>query len=224
LTYTHISNIFNSNRIALLFPPVDGKRIAFSLKSSQKEDLLVTIGRFEPERKFEDLIYALKKIEANAKALIIGFTYDDGYTERLKKIIKKINVMDRVELLLNADRKSILRSLAKAKVIVHTAVREPFGIAIVEGMASRCIPVVRQGFNGPWIDITERGKYGAGFRSVDELATTIEDILGNYEEYVERYNVVDRALYFDTSNFRARFLNSMLKYLFDANIRTGVQR
>jgi len=218
LTYTHVSDLLNTGRIILLYPPVDVKRIITLSKSSQKEDLVIAIGRFEPERKYEDLIYALKKVKMKYKALIIGYSYDNNYVEYLKKIIKNIGVIDKVELLLNADRKYVLSNLVKAKVIVHTAIREPFGIAIVEGMASGCIPVVRQGFNGPWIDITQSGRYGIGFKSSDELASIIEDVLHNYEKYKVTYNLVDRALYFDVSNFQTCFLHIMLKTYQNSNL------
>jgi len=206
LTYSHVSKLLSTNRVTLLYPPVDVKRIIALSKNSQKENLVIAIGRFEPERRYEDLIYALKKVKAKCKLLIIGFSYDDKYVEHLKKIIKNMDVMDKVELLLNADRELVLSKLVKAKVIVHTAIREPFGISIVEGMASGCIPVIRQGFNGPWIDITQSGRYGIGFKSIDELATSIENVLHNYERYRITYDVVDRALYFDAHNFRTRFL------------------
>jgi len=217
LTYVHVSELLNTNRIILLYPPVQAKRIIALTKDSQKEDLVIAIGRFEPERKYEDLIYALKKVKTNYKALIIGYSYDDNYVKHLEKMIKNIDVTDKVELLLNADRKYVLSSLTKAKIIVHTAIREPFGMAIVEGMAAGCIPVVRQGFNGPWIDIVQSGKYGTGFNSVDKLALIIHNILRNYERYKIMYNVVDRALYFDTSNFRSHFLNIMLKNYENSN-------
>jgi len=207
LTYTHVSDLLNTDRIILLYPPVDTKRIVSQSKGSQKEDLVIAIGRFEPERKYEDLIYALKKVKAKFKALIIGHSYDNDYVKRLKKVIRDIDLIGKVKLVFDANRSYILNNLAKAKAIVHTAIREPFGIAIVEGMAAGCIPVIRQGFNGPWIDITQSGKYGVGFKSPDELVSIIEDILRNYEEYKVKYDMVNRALYFDASNFRVRFLN-----------------
>jgi glycosyltransferase involved in cell wall biosynthesis len=214
LTYTHVSDILSTSRITLLYPPVEAKRIATLSKGSQKEDLIIAIGRFEPERKYEDLIYVLKKVKTKCKTLIIGYSYDNNYVKRLKRMIKNIDTTkNKVELLLNADRKHVLSNLVKAKIIVHTAIREPFGIAIVEGMASGCIPVVRQGFNGPWIDITQSGRYGIGFKSSDELALIIEDVLHNYEDYKVTYNIVDRALYFDVYNFQTRFLHTMLKLI-----------
>jgi len=213
LTYSHVSKLLNTDRIVLLYPPVDVRRIVTLSKNSQKENLVIAIGRFEPERKYEDIIYALKKVKTKCRALIIGFGYDSNYVRYLKKVIKDIGVADKVRLILNADRRYVLSKLAKAKVIVHAAIREPFGIAIVEGMASGCVPVIRQGFNGPWIDIAQRGRYGVGFKLIDELATIIEDILYNYEKYRTTYQVVNRALFFDAHNFRARFLHMLLKNL-----------
>ena len=139
LTCSHVSKILNTNKIILLYPPVDVKRIVKLSKISSKENLIIAIGRFEPERRYEDLIYALAKIKIEYKALLIGFSYDDNYARYLKKIIKDMDVANKVDLVLNADRKYVLSKLVKAKIIVHTAIREPFGIAIV-GYGSRMHP------------------------------------------------------------------------------------
>jgi len=66
--------------------------------------------------------------------------------------------------------------LGISKVYLHPMKYEHFGMAIVEAMASGVIPVVHKS-GGPWTDIVEYGKYGFGFKSIDEAVGYISNIL-----------------------------------------------
>jgi glycosyltransferase involved in cell wall biosynthesis len=74
---------------------------------------------------------------------------------------------------------------------VHMKRFEPFGIAVAEAMHAGAIPIVYKGFtSGPWIDIVDRGKYGIGFRTIDELAEILEYLTGASRDLSE---LQDRA-------------------------------
>jgi glycosyltransferase involved in cell wall biosynthesis len=218
VTMEHALKTFNLEPIMItsLSPPVASASINMLRKKShvQKEDLAVCIGWFEPLKGFSDVVNALSLIEDKdrPRLRLIGFEGDKTYLRELIKSIEILGVRSRVELLLNAERNTVVNSILKAKVIVHPAAREHFGIAVVEGMAAGCIPIVRKGFNGPWMEILQEGKYGLGFERVEELALVMEDAFRNYEDF-DRDRIVHRALEFDQQNFRDKFLETVERFL-----------
>jgi glycosyltransferase involved in cell wall biosynthesis len=203
-------------RIKLLHPPVPSASIhsLFEANNVKKEDLIVCLGRFERDKRMEDLIHALALLSGKAgiKVSLIGFMHDKAYVERLKKTIVGLGLESRVELILNAEREAVIERLLRAKALVHLAPREPFGIAVVEGMAAGCIPIVRKGVNGPWLEIIERGKYGIGFETIEELASAMQKAVGDYHSF-DVAKIASRALEFSEKEFRHRFLTIFAAFL-----------
>jgi len=209
LTYDHVSKALRPRHLAKIYPPVQVKQIMKYTHSfgGSKEDLVVYVGRIQPEKGIDDVIKAatLLKKKKNIRVKLMGFGYDDRYLECLRRLVKKLGLQGQVEIRVNAARREIFESLVKANVIVHPAYYEPFGIAVTEGMAAGCIPVVRKGFNGPWIDILEQGKYGLGFEEPEELAQAIDSILSGRHS-ISVAEVAKRALMFDEEIFKKRFI------------------
>jgi len=209
VTRCHVAETFHVDEdVALLNPPVSARRIneAWRNNSLEKENLIVCVGRFEFEKRFIEVIRALahlKKRNINVKLSLIGFKHDEGH---LIKAIRELGVEENVELLVNAGRDVLINRLLRAKALVHPTPHEPFGIAVVEGMAAGCIPIVRRGFNGPWLEITKEGKYGFGFNNPEELASAIKKVIESYGSFdVEA--IASRALEFDEAKFKRRLIN-----------------
>jgi glycosyltransferase involved in cell wall biosynthesis len=76
--------------------------------------------------------------------------------------------------------------LKTSKVYLHPTKYEHFGIAIVEAMASGLIPVVHKS-GGAWMDIVEYGRYGFGFKSVEEAIENINNILEMREDELQSW-------------------------------------
>jgi len=193
--------------VALLNPPVAARRIneVWRNSSLKKENLIVCVGRFEFEKRFTEVLQALARLKksVDVKLSLIGFAYDEGH---LLEAIKAFGLEEKVELLVNVGRDILINRLLRAKALVHPAPHEPFGIAVVEGMAAGCIPLVRRGYNGPWLEITREGKYGLGFSSVEELADIMEKVIELYDSFnVEA--MVSRALEFNEAEFKRKFIS-----------------
>jgi len=214
ITRDHISRTFNlpCERVPVLNPPVASSDIASRLKSRsiEKEDLAVCVGRLEPEKKFEEAILAMKYL-SNVRLSIMGFNHDEAYLNRLRQLIRELRLKDRVELLVNAERNAVLDKLLQAKALVHPVPHEPFGIAVVEAMAAGCIPIVRRGSNGPWMEITQKGKYGLGFSSIRELVSALERAIKCYDSFKIEV-ITSKALEFDETVFRGKFLKVFEEY------------
>jgi len=215
ITRQHVAETFHMNveNIVLLNPPVASQAINEIRKnnSSKKENLIVCVGRFELEKRFTEVLHALTclKKKINIKLSLTGFTYDEKH---VLKITRALGLEENVELLVNAERKTLIDRLLRAKAIVHPTPHEPFGIAVIEGMTAGCIPIVRRGNNGPWVEIVQKGKYGLGFDGIKEMAEAIENAINNYDEF-DLHAIISRALEFDQTKFRERFLQLVAPFL-----------
>jgi len=208
LTYDHAAKALRPMHITKIYPPVQVEQITRYVERAGKnrEDLAVYIGRIQPEKGIADIIKALTLIKRTSISIkIMGFLFDEKYLKHLINLAKSLSVTKRVEIVPNALRETVLESLAKAKVLIHPAHYECFGIAVVEGMAARCVPIVRKGVNGPWIDVVEQGRYGYGFESIDELAKNIKLAMHRYEE--ASYIAKERARIFSETVFKKRIAN-----------------
>lgn len=211
-TMQYVSKTFSVKNLHLLYPPAPSMRIYKFFKKSnvKKENIMVLLGKLEPEGKVEDLIRAMGTVreKLRLKLKLIGFCRHKAYMRRLISMINHYGLHDIVESLPNIPRSVVLDQLIRAKFIVNTHPYEEFGLAVVEGMAAGCIPIVRRGFTGPWVDIIQKGKYGLGFDSIEKLTSILEIAHERYDEF-DVNAITSRALEFDEKYFRTRFLNAI---------------
>jgi glycosyltransferase involved in cell wall biosynthesis len=212
VTQQHVKEVFNITDVVLLHPPVRAKKIYNIWKEHRagKENIIISIGRFEPEKRTLDVLRAFSRVapETDAKLYLIGFSKDE---HNLLEMVKRLNVSNKVRILIDAPWETVVETLLRAKALVHAAPHEPFGIAVVEGMAAGAIPIVRRGFNGPWLEITKEGRYGIGFSDVEELANAIKVAVQKYDTFdIESISL--RALDFDEEIFRQKFANLVKQF------------
>jgi glycosyltransferase involved in cell wall biosynthesis len=195
-----IENVY-SLRSKVLYPPVDIEKFH---PSFNKDDLVVSVGRFDSTKKHDILIRAFSKF-SEGKCVIIGSIYGRAslrYFIKLRKLINDLGVNKRVELIANASSDVLRYILSKAKLYVHCMPFEHFGISIVEAMASGCVPVVHRS-GGPYTDIIEFDKYGFSFKDVVELADKIKLLLED-ENLCKRFSerALERSKVFGKENFK----------------------
>jgi len=189
----------------VVYPPVSLK--AFK-PSSKKEDIIISVGRYNPSKKFETLIAAFSKID-KGKCLIIGSMRDRVslvYFKKLERLISDLKLRNRVNLIVNCSSDILRRILARAKIYVHCAPYEYFGISVVEAMASGCIPVVYRN-GGPYVDIISYDEYGFSFERVDQLANKLNLILnesGLFKKFSEK--AIERSKVFSKDIFKRKLL------------------
>lgn len=195
----------------IIHPPV---RIADSLSREKRLLQIVAIGAFRPNKRFGDIIQALSlSKKQNLRLIIIGLRDDDGYLGYLRRLIRSLGVQNRVFLVTNATTSTIEKVLAESSIIVSAARFEPFGIAVAEGMGNGCVPIVFAGDDsGPWKDITDSGKFGYGFRSVEELSRILDD-LSNGVRKSFRTEARARALQFSRLKFK-NHINNLFEKVF----------
>ncbi len=169
----------------VIYPPVNVNRY-LALNNEKRGNLVITIGRFSYEKKYENIVRIAEKLP-DIDFHIIGSVASDlsyKYYVKIKKMIEYRNIKN-IYLHPNLPQKKMENLLSSGKVYLHTMINEHFGISVVEGMASGLIPVVHRS-GGPWTDIVYFGKYGFGYNTVEEAAHFIKKAIKEYDSLVKR--------------------------------------
>jgi alpha-1,2-mannosyltransferase len=136
-----------------------------------KDDLVITVGRISPEKRMNLFLEIAMKLPS-VKFVVIGSVPRDGesYCQRLKEIAPP-----NASFVISPLRK-VRDLLGRAKLYVHCARNEHFGITIVEAMAAGCVPVVHDS-GGPREIVTDEVGYRWSFveDAVTEISSVIHD-------------------------------------------------
>jgi glycosyltransferase involved in cell wall biosynthesis len=188
--------------VKVLYPP-----ITFQPKPLErlKNNSVILVGG-QPNKRIGDAIKALAELRDRGrltpKLYVVAYHFVPWYREWLTNLVHRLGLQQYVHFMEELPERDLLNLYASSKIILSTAHFEPFGMSVAEGMALRAVPVVYKGsLSGPWIDIVDKGKYGIGFRTIEELAETIEYIMD-----------VDRA---ELSELQERTYIGFSRFLFD---------
>ena len=120
-----------------VYPPCPVEDYSEFTNVKSRENLVVTIGRIVPEKRFH-LFIELARIVPKTRFVAIGSLSDEtsAYYDQLKK-----SAPENVSFILSPLRK-VRDILGRAMAYVHCAENEHFGITIVEAMAAGCVPIV----------------------------------------------------------------------------------
>ncbi len=140
-----------------LYPPCPVEAFSELSRVQPREDLVVTVGRIVPEKRFH-LFIELARIVPKTRFVAIGSLSNEAssYYERLKS-----STPENVSFVL-APLREVKDLLGRAMAYVHCAENEHFGITIVEAMAAGCVPIVHDS-GGPREIVTS----DVGFRWPD---------------------------------------------------------
>jgi glycosyltransferase involved in cell wall biosynthesis len=193
----------------ILYPPVFTPRSIKVGPDTTKKNLIVSLGVMSPGKYHGTVIDAFAMVKRrinNVKLIIMGSLVDKNYYNHLLRKINIYNLKNNVYILTDVSEEKKWAILSQAKIIVHAKRFEPFGIAVAEGMVAGAIPVVYKGLSsGPWIDIIDKGKYGVGFRTTEELAEAIEHVINTKRELLQ-VKALERSRTFLMNVFEKRFM------------------
>ena len=167
----------------VVYPPVDVETFAFAAKSDARENLVISCGRYSPEKNYEFILEVAERLKDRPiRFIIVGASsgrVSSEYYEKLERI-RQTKRLKSVELLRDLDFSKLLALYGKAKIYLHAMRNEHFGISIVEAMAAGLVPIVHRS-GGPWEDIlkAQQGAHGFSYSTADEAAQTIEDLMEN---------------------------------------------
>jgi len=176
---------------------------------NERNNAVAMLARITPEKRFETVIEAIAASNSKPTLRIIGGVIVSSYPylEKLRKLCEKKDV--NAEFHINVPRSEVVKLLTSSKVFVHACIGEHFGIAVVEGMAAG-LPVLVHKSGGPYEDITDYGKYGKCYETVEELAKEIDDFISNPEKWKTYHQLsLDRAPLFSEKEFSKKLLNAV---------------
>lgn len=187
-------------RAVVVYPPVDVESFVFSAR--RKEDLVLTVSRLTPEKGLHLIPHIARRVP-EAHFVIAGATQKGSAAliARLGHLCDRLGVRN-VEVRPDISFTELRELYAKARILLHTRVGEHFGISVVEGMASGCVPVVHRS-GGPWTDIVKNGEYGFGYDTIHEAADTIRALIASDLTEMSRRAIV-RAQEFSEQRFKER--------------------
>src|SRR5436853_342208 len=120
-----------------VYPPCPVETYSDLSAVQRRENLVVTVGRFVPEKRFH-LFVELARMVPRTRFIAIGSLSGESssYYEMLRR-----TAPGNVSFVLSPLRK-IKDLLGRAMAYIHCAENEHFGITIVEAMAAGCVPIV----------------------------------------------------------------------------------
>ncbi|HIE24163.1 MAG TPA: glycosyltransferase [Candidatus Korarchaeota archaeon] len=202
---------------AVLHPPV---KVDDFYTAERKENVVVTVSRYVPGKELYKVLLVARKVP-KVRFIVVGRTYDEGHLSILMEIRDSLQLEGRVEFLSDLPRKQLLDLLSRAKVYLHTKRREPFGMSVIEVMASGCVPIVpREG--GPWTDILNEkdGLYGYSYHNIEEAAMHIKRLISedSLREKISK-RCIERSRSFSREVFHKRIIEIVESCALDSRTR-----
>jgi len=199
--------------ISILYPPVDVEYFSRVIDKYLRENLIITVSRFTPEKNL-DLIVDLAKKIPNYEFVIVGSTskYSKYLIRNILMKAKKLGIKN-LRIYTDLPRDKLKELLGKAKYYLHPQFPEHFGISVVEAMSAGCIPIVyRDG--GVWYDVVSKIADFLGYNTIDEVEKIIKYLDSNENMYMElREKSIKLSSFFSYNNFKdklLRYVNNVL--------------
>lgn len=198
----------------VLYPPVSTFLLnhSKSIFNKPREDVAVTVARISEStiwggKNLRIIPYIAKLTDKNISFLIMGVLESKKALYSILKLLKKLEVLDRVKVLTDVPADQLRTILVNSKVYFHPAINEHFGVSIVEAMASGCIPVVHDS-GGPREFVPKDLRY----RSIEEAVMKIERAVTDWSpECARRISNIPKK--FSEKNFSKRFMTIFNSYI-----------
>lgn len=191
----------------LLYPPISKALYVDSNDLNDKENVVVSLSRIVPQKRLTLIPTIAKFTDKRIRFKIVGLNGSADELRRIHKAIEKNGVSDRVEVATDVSREELRRILRTSKVFLHLTVGEHFGVAVVEAMASGCIPIVDDS-GGPKEFVPQHLR----FTQLKEASKKIEKAVFDWTPQ-ESKTMIDLARSFDEDAFSAKFNEAFNLYL-----------
>jgi glycosyltransferase involved in cell wall biosynthesis len=181
----------------VIYPPVDTQRFSNCIYSNSRENQVLVICRFSPEKQIEKTIF-IARILKNIKFIIMGSLLKTNYSyfKYIQQMIRDYGLTNIVKLMPNASEDEMLDAMSNSMIYLHTMKGEHFGISIVEAMGAGLITIVPS-FGGCSEIVPSEYHYN----TIKEAADCISKNITEYDS-TKRQFLVNIAKQFSPENFR----------------------
>ena len=204
----------------LLYPPVE-----MATSQVPKENIILAVGQWEAggTKKQIELIKAFRSLRENYpeqlqgwRLVLVGSSVPrNPYLKTVQSLLKQDSRA--IELKVNADLEEVKSLYAKASIFWHGCGLgevnpqrcEHFGMATVEAMQNRCVPIVFNGGGQP--EIVEHGRSGFLFNTVEELCHHSHQLIANPDLLVEFQGFAEQR----GEGFSSAYFEAKVKQFFD---------
>jgi alpha-1,2-mannosyltransferase len=177
-----IKSLYADVEPTVLSPPVDVQTFRSVLQKFPRQNKIVVLSRYSPDKKIElalEIARKLKNSQFSFEMVVVGTLSKDEYEYYyyIGELINKYELDELVKLKVNVELSELLNILGTSKIILHPTFKEPFGIAVAEGVSSGLIPVVpTMGGNSEFVP--QRFQFG----NTNQAAEIIVDVMGSEQE------------------------------------------
>ena len=198
----------------VLYPPVSREILNHCEEDFDRgrKNNVITISRICGGKNLEIIPYIAKSTKKEISFTIVGLLDSERFLSHLLKLIIELKVSERVKILTNFKRDQLRELLLNSKAYLHPTISEHFGVSIIEGMASGCIPVVHNS-GGPKEFVPRNQR----FNSVEEAVEIVEKVTDNWSPTTAR-KVSKYAERFSEDNFSKLFIRIFESYYLDTKL------
>jgi glycosyltransferase involved in cell wall biosynthesis len=209
----------------VLSPPVDIDKfrkanLSYRYSYDKKQNMVLVISRFSEDKEIENAITlanllkdkCLREKIQEIKMIIVGnfSELNYKYVRFLEKMILDYGLQNYVKLVFGASFDRLLELMKRSKVYFHPLAGEPFGIAIVEAMASGLIPIVPT-IGGSSEFVPSEYQYDTIQQAADIIANILNEI--NYHNALVRSDKISNLVSkFSTQSYKKN-LNNIIDYM-----------
>ena len=181
-----------------VYPPVDVAALA-GRAGAARGKRAVSVGRFEPLKRHDASVRIARGagVPLDIAGGVLGGD-NEAFADSVERDASRLGAD--VTLHRNAPRDRLVGLLAASKVYLHAA-PEDFGIAVVEGIAAGCVPIVPDNSAHPETVPFAELRYGTEEEAARKVRAAAD---GEYDSYLPRLR--EHAGRFDESEFHRRML------------------
>lgn len=171
----------------VVYPPVDLERFK-ALRGDPKADRVATTGRFSPEKNYEMAARVMRRVGTRWDAV------GNAKGPRQEKYLAELRggAGPNMYFHVNANEDELDRVLGSARAYLH-ARPESFGIAVVEAMASGCVPIVPDNTAHPETVPFRELRYATEVEAVSKVKEALDGghdrLLPDIARHIERFSV-----------------------------------
>ena len=220
-----IKQLYHKVDPIVLSPPVDIDKfrkanLSYLYSYDKKQNMVLVVSRFSADKEIENAITLANLLKDRClrgkiqeiKMIIVGnfSELNYKYVQFLEKMILDCGLENYVKLVFGASFDRLIDLMKRSMIYFHPLAGEPFGIAIVEAMASGLIPIVPT-IGGSSEFVPSEYQY----HTIQQAADMIANILGeinNDNSLARSDRISNKVSKFSVQSYKKN-LNNIIEYV-----------